>query len=132
MIKNKNQIPIIERFNDNNAKNILRRYLIRWRENAFIKDIDNQAGLEKLYQSALERGQVVSMDDLVENYISKMNLKGLLNLEELIAPENMINEVSINLYKLRKLNLSSNLINKFPSLNGCPNLKELYLGKIVF
>lgn len=38
------------------------------KENAFIKDIDNQAGLEKLYQSALERGQVVSMDDLVENY----------------------------------------------------------------
>jgi hypothetical protein len=67
--------------------------------------------------------------DLNNNKLSILRLKGYNYLEKIVATNNMISKVELVLPKLKKLDLSSNMIDKVPDLSHLPNLEELRLSK---
>ena len=67
--------------------------------------------------------------DVSNNSLSIMRIRGYIYLDFLKATQNMITKVELNLPKLRKLNLSQNMIEKIFELNNLPNLEELRLNK---
>jgi hypothetical protein len=67
--------------------------------------------------------------DVSKNSLSIMRLRGYVYLDFLKATENMISKVELNLPKLKKLDLSQNMIEKLFELNNLPNLEELRLNK---
>ena len=67
--------------------------------------------------------------DVQNNRLSYLKLIKFNYLEKLSANGNMISKVDLNLPKLKKLNLSSNMLDRIPELTQCPNLEELRLDK---
>lgn len=71
----------------------------------------------------------INIIDLTKNSLTLLKLKGFNNLESVIARENYINKVELNLPRLKKLDLSNNMINKIFELNSINSLEELKLNK---
>lgn len=69
--------------------------------------------------------------DATRNSLSMLRLKGYNSLEKIKACDNIISKVELNLVKLKRLDLSVNLIGKIFELNSIPNLEELCLNKNV-
>ena len=67
--------------------------------------------------------------NISNNYLSKLTLKNFIRLSFLTANSNMIGECNLVLPRLRKLNLSSNMLKKVPLLIFTPELVELNLSK---
>jgi hypothetical protein len=67
--------------------------------------------------------------DVSRNSISSLKLKGYMLLETIVACDNSITRVELNLPRLKKLNLSDNMITRIFELNNIPLLEELILNK---
>jgi hypothetical protein len=67
--------------------------------------------------------------DVQNNKLSLLRLKGFNYLERIFANSNLISLVELNLANLKKLELTSNLLDRVPILNNLPNLEELRLNK---
>ena len=64
-----------------------------------------------------------------KNSISTLKLKAYNLLETIIATDNCISKVELNLSRLKKIDLSANIITKIFELNSIPLLEELILNK---
>lgn len=63
-----------------------------------------------------------------DNIISKVILRGIQTLKNLLLERNMISEVALNLPNLLELNLSYNFLSKVPNLSNLPKLQILNLS----
>lgn len=67
--------------------------------------------------------------DVSKNSLSVLRLKGYNNLERIIGINNFITKVELNLPRLKRIDLSSNLISKMFELNSVTCLEEIILNK---
>ena len=94
-------------------------------------DIYNILNLDELEKDPEYRTIYAQINflDISKNSLSVLRLKSYNNLERIIARENYITKVELNLPRLKKIDLSCNMINKMFELNSVTCLEELILNR---
>lgn len=89
-----------------------------------LEELDKDKNIEyKIYFSS------INYLNASKNSLTFIKLKGYNNLETIIATENYISKVELNLSKLKFLDLSNNMLSKIFEMNSINNLEVLILNK---
>jgi len=67
--------------------------------------------------------------NISQNRVSILILNNYQYLEKINASNNILSKVQFSLARLKKLDLSGNMLDKVPDLSGTPNIEELRLEK---